>query len=132
MKSYYSKKVIRHFTNPKHFGEIKNADGVGRVGNPACGDIMTLYIKVEKKGRTEKIKNIKFNTLGCAAAIATTDILCDLVKGKTIKQALKIKSQDIIDGLDGLPPIKIHCSLLAEQGLKAVIKNYEERKNNKT
>lgn len=132
MKPYYSKKVIKHFTNPKHFGEIKNADGVGKVGNPACGDIMILYIKVEKKGKNEIIKDVKFHTLGCAAAIATTDIVCDLVKGKTIKQALKIKNQDIINGLDDLPPIKIHCSLLAEQGLKAAIKNYEDKKNEKT
>ena len=132
MKPYYSKKVIRHFISPKHFGEIKNADGIGKVGNPACGDIMTLYIKVEKKGRGEVIKDIKFHTLGCAAAIATTDIVCDLAKGKTLKQALKIKTQDIVKKLGGLPSIKIHCSLLAEQGLKVAIKDYEERKNNKT
>ena len=128
--STYSKKVIQHFTNPKHFGEIKNVDGIGKVGNPACGDVMTLYIKVALKNNEEIIKDIKFHTLGCAAAIATSDIACNLVKGKTLKQALKIKHQDIVVGLDYLPPIKIHCSLLAEQGLKAAIKDYENKKKN--
>ncbi len=128
---YYSKKVIKHFTNPKNFGEIKNADGIGKVGNPACGDIMTLYIKVDRKVGNEIIKDIKFHTLGCAAAIATSDIACDLVKGKTLKQALKISHKDIVSGLIHLPAIKIHCSLLAEQGLKAAIKDYEKKKNKK-
>ena len=131
MKPYYSKKVIQHFTNPKYFGEIKNADGVGRVGNPACGDVMTLYIKIAlKKNGEEFIENIKFNTLGCVAAIATTDIVCDLVKSKTLKEALKIKNQDIVDELGYLPPIKIHCSLLAEEGLKTAIQDYEDKKEN--
>ncbi len=126
---YYSKKVIKHFTNPKNSGEIKNADGIGKVGNPACGDIMTLYIKVGRKARDEIIKDIKFHTLGCAAAIAVSDIVCDLVKGKTLKQALEIKHKDIVAGLGYLPPTKIYCSLLAEQGLKAAIKDYEKKKN---
>ncbi len=130
-RPYYSKKVIKHFTNPKNFGEIKNPDGIGRVGNPACGDVLTLYIKVDKSAGKEIIKNIKFHTLGCAAAIATSDIICDLVKGKTLERALKIKHKDIVAGLDYLPPIKIHCSLLAEQGLKAAIKDYETRKSKK-
>jgi len=130
MKPYYSKKVIQHFTNPKNFGEIKNADGIGKVGNPACGDVMTLYIKVIKKGDKEIIKNIKFHTLGCAAAIATSDIVCDLVKGKTVEQALKVDYKDIVKGLMDLPPIKVHCSLLAEEGLKAAIKDYEKKKGN--
>lgn len=128
MKPYYSKKIIQHFTNPKNFGSLKNADGIGRVGNPACGDVMTLYIKILKKGNKEIIKDIKFQTLGCAAAIATSDIACDLVKGKTVEQALKIDYKDIIKGLMDLPPIKVHCSLLAEEGLKAAIKDYEKKK----
>jgi len=126
----YSKKVIKHFTNPKNFGEIKNADGIGRVGNPTCGDVMTLYIKVVRKKNEEIIKDIKFHTLGCAAAIATTDVVCDLAKGKTLEQVLKIKNQDIVNKLGYLPPIKIHCSLLAEEGLKEAIKDYENKKEN--
>ncbi len=128
---YYSKKVIQHFTNPKNFGEIKDADGIGRVGNPACGDIMTLYIRVVKKGKEEIIKDIKFHTLGCPAAIATSDIACDLIKGKTLKQALKVGHKDIVGRLIYLPPIKVHCSLLAEQGIKEAIKDYEKKKNKK-
>jgi len=125
MKPYYSKEVIKRFTNPKNFGEIKNADGVGRVGNPRCGDIMKLYIKVGKKGI---IKDIKFHTLGCAAAIATSDMACDLVKGKNVKEALKLDYEKIVKALGDLPPIKIHCSILAREGLKAAVENYEKRK----
>ncbi len=125
MKPYYSKEVIKRFTNPKNFGEIKNADGVGRVGNPRCGDIMKLYIKVGKKGI---IKDIKFHTLGCAAAIATSDMACDLVKGKSVKEALKLDYEKIVKALGDLPPIKIHCSILAREGLKAAVENYEKRK----
>jgi nitrogen fixation NifU-like protein len=128
MKPYYSKKVIEHFAHPKNFGEIKKADGIGKVGNPRCGDVMKLYIKVEKKGKKEIIKDIKFYTLGCAAAIATSDIVCDLVKGKTLKEALKISSKDVVKELGYLPPLKIHCSLLAEQGLKAAIEDYKKKK----
>lgn len=128
MKPYYSKKVINHFSNPKNFGEIKKADGVGKVGNPRCGDIMKLYLKIEKKGKKEIIKDIKFYTLGCAAAIATSDIVCDLVKGKTLKEALKISSKDVVKKLGYLPPLKIHCSLLAEQGLRAAIEDYKKKK----
>src|SRR4030043_26263 len=128
MKPYYSKEVIKRFTNPKNFGEIKNADGVGRVGNPRCGDMMKLYIKVGKKGI---IKDIKFHTLGCAAAIATSDMACDLVKGKTLKEAQKIDYRKIIKALGDLPLIKIHCSVLAREGLKAALKDYYERKRKK-
>jgi len=127
MKSYYSKEVIKRFTNPKNFGEIKNADGVGKVGNPRCGDIMKLYIKVEKRKGKEIIKDIRFHTLGCAAAIATSDMVCDLVKGKPLKEALKIDYKKIIKDLGNLPPLKIHCSVLAKEGLKAAIENYYER-----
>jgi len=125
MRPYYSKEVIKRFTNPKNFGEIKNASGFGKVGNPRCGDIMKLYIKVDDK---ERIQDIKFHTLGCAAAIATSDMACDLVKGKTLKEALKLEYGKIVKALGDLPPIKIHCSVLAREGLKAAIKNYYARK----
>ncbi len=128
MKPYYSKEVIKRFTNPKNFGEIKNADAVGRVGNPRCGDIMKLYLKIDDE---ERIQDIKFHTLGCAAAIATSDMACDLVKGKTLKEAQKIDYKKIIKELGDLPPIKIHCSILAREGLKAAIKDYHEKKKKK-
>ena len=128
MKPYYSKEVIKRFTNPKNFGEIKNADGVGKVGNPRCGDIMRLYIKVNDK---KMIEDIKFHTLGCAAAIATSDMACDLARGKTLKKALKIDYKKIIKKLGDLPPIKIHCSVLAKEGLKAAVKNYYEKRKKK-
>ena len=132
MKPYYTKEVIKRFTHPKNFGEIKNADGVGRVGNPRCGDIMKLYLKVTKRGGKEIIQDIKFHTLGCAAAIATSDMACDLVKGKTLEEALRIDYQKIIKALGDLPPIKIHCSVLAREGLKAAIENYyAKRKSQK-
>ncbi len=124
----YSKKVIEHFTHPKNFGKIENADGIGKVGNPRCGDIMELFIKVEKKKGKEIIKDIKFQTLGCAAAVATSDMLCDLVKGKTLDEALKIGYQNIVDELGELPPVKVHCSVLAQEGLKAAIEDYQKRK----
>ncbi len=129
-KPYYSKKVIEHFMYPKNFGRLKNADGVGKVGNPACGDVMELYLKIKKIGDTAVIKDVKFHTMGCAAAIATSDMACELIKGKTIQEALKINYQDIVDGLGDLPPIKIHCSILAKQGLKAAIEDYQEKQNN--
>lgn len=128
IRPYYSKEVIKRFTKPKNFGEIKNADGQGRVGNPRCGDLMKLTIKVEKKGKKEIIKDIKFHTLGCAAAIATSDIVCDLVKGKTLEGALKVGYKDVVSKLGYLPEIKMHCSFLAESGLKAAINDYEKRK----
>lgn len=130
IKPYYSKKVIKRFTNPKNFGEIKNADGIGRVGNPRCGDLMKLYITIEKKGGKEVIKDIKFHTLGCAAAIAASDITCDLARGKNIKEVLEFDYKKIIKGLGHLPPLKIHCSVLAREGLKAAIKSYREKKKN--
>ncbi len=128
MKPYYTKEVIKRFTNPKNFGEIKDANGIGKVGNPRCGDIMKLYIKVGDKGI---IEDIKFHTLGCAAAIATSDMACDLVKGKNIKEALKLDYEKIIKALGDLPPIKIHCSILAREGLKAAIKDYYENRKRK-
>ncbi len=128
----YSKKVIEHFTNPKNVGEIKNADGTGKVGNPVCGDIMWVYIKVgkrkTKKGEEEYIKDIKFQTMGCAAAIATSSMLTELAKGKTLKEAKKLSRKDIADALDGLPPIKMHCSNLAADALHKAIEDYEKKK----
>jgi nitrogen fixation NifU-like protein len=121
----YNKKVIEHFTNPHNYGKIKSADGVGKVGNPVCGDIMKLYIKIDKKKNT--IKDIKFETLGCAAAIATSSMMTDLVKGKALDEALKITSKDIANGLSGLPPMKMHCSNLATRALRQAIEDYRNR-----
>lgn len=127
MKPYYSKKVIEHFLHPKNFGKIRDADGVGKVGNPKCGDTMELFIKVEKKDNQEIIKDIKFSTMGCAAAIATSDMICELVKGKTLEEALKIGFKDIADELGQLPSIKVHCAHLAQQGLKAAVGDYRKK-----
>lgn len=123
----YSKKVIQHFTNPKNFGKIKNASGIGHVGNPHCGDVMDIYIKVAKVSGKEIINDIKFETLGCAAAIATSDVACDLVKGKTLNEALALTYQDIIKGLGELPAVKIHCSVLAHHGLRAAVEDYRKK-----
>lgn len=128
MKPYYSKEVIKRFTKPKNFGEIKGANGIGRVGNPRCGDVMKLYLKIDDK---ERIQDIKFHTLGCAAAIATSDMACDLVKGKTLKEALKLDYKKITKGLGDLPPLKIHCSVLARGGLAAAIKDYYKKRDKK-
>ena len=125
----YTKKVMEHFLHPKNMGEIKNADGTGKVGNPVCGDIMEMYIKVGKNKKGEEIiKDIKFKTLGCAAAIATSSALTELAKGKTLKQAEKIKREDIAKALGGLPPVKMHCSNLATDALKAAIADYKKSK----
>lgn len=125
----YTKKVMEYFKNPRNFGRIKNPDGVGKVGNPICGDIMWLYIKVrkDKKGR-EIIKDIKFETFGCVAAIATSSVITDLAKGKTLKEAIKIDRRKIVKSLGGLPPIKIHCSVLAAGALSEAIYDYLSRK----
>ena len=125
----YTKKVIEYFRNPRNFGRIKNPDGVGKVGNPICGDIMWLYIKVrkDKKGR-EIVKDIKFETFGCVAAIATSSVITDLAKGKTLKEAIKIDRRKIVKSLGGLPPIKIHCSVLAAGALSEAIYDYLSKK----
>jgi len=128
MTLQYSKEVMKNFMNPKNLGEIKNADGVGKVGNPTCGDMMQIYIKVEKKNGKEFIKDIKFKTFGCAAAIATSSMITQLAKGKTLADAEKITRADVADSLKGLPPIKMHCSNLASEALKAAIKNYNKKK----
>jgi nitrogen fixation NifU-like protein len=121
----YAKKVIDHFSNPHNYGKIKNPDGVGKVGNVVCGDVMWLYIKVDRneKGK-EIIKDIKFETFGCVAALATSSIITDLAKGKTLEEALKIDKNKIINSLGGLPPIKIHCSVLASDALAEAIYDY--------
>ncbi len=128
----YSKKVMNHFRHPKNMGEIKNPDGLGKVGNPACGDVMWVYIKVGKKkirGKEEKIiKDIKFKTFGCTAAIATSSMITELAKGKSLEDAKKITNKDVATSLKGLPPIKMHCSNLAADTLKKAIENYQKKK----
>lgn len=119
----YSEKVMELFTNPKNVGEIENADGVGEVGNPRCGDIMKLTIKVEGG----KIVDVKFKTFGCAAAIATSSMVTEMAKGKTIGEALALTNNSVAAALDGLPPLKMHCSNLAADALHAAIKDYQER-----
>ncbi|HRZ95774.1 MAG TPA: iron-sulfur cluster assembly scaffold protein [Candidatus Moranbacteria bacterium] len=124
----YSKKVYEHFTKPHNQGMIKNPDGVGTVGNPVCGDLMKIYIKVKKEKKKEIIKEIKFETLGCAAAIATSSMVTDLAKGKTVEEALKIKRSDVAENLEGLPPAKLHCSNLAADALHAAVDDYNKKK----
>jgi nitrogen fixation NifU-like protein len=121
--SQYSKKVMDHFKNPRNVGEMENPDGVGHVGNPVCGDIMELYIKI-KDGI---IIDAKFKTFGCGAAIATSSIVTELVKGKNINEALKISNKAVAEALDGLPPLKMHCSVLAEEVLRSAIEDYLAR-----
>ncbi len=123
----YSEKVMDHFMNPRNVGEIPDADGVGTVGNPVCGDLMTVYIKV----KDNRLEDVKFKTFGCGAAIATSSMITELAKGKTIEEALKITRGDVAESLDGLPPIKMHCSNLAADALHAAIKNYLEKKEAK-
>ena len=123
--SFYSKQTIYHFRHPRNYGEIKNPDGKGEAGNIICGDVMSLYIKVKKnKNGEEIIADVKFQTYGCAAAIATSSVITELVKGKTIKEALKIDKSSVIKTLHGLPPIKIHCSVLAVDALTEAIYQY--------
>lgn len=121
--SAYNEKVMEHFRNPRNVGEIADADGVGDVGNPVCGDIMRLYIKV-KDG---VITDAKFQTLGCGAAIASSSVLTELVKGKTIQEALELSNADVVKALGGLPDVKMHCSVLAEQALQKAIGNYNSK-----
>jgi len=119
----YSEKVMEHFRNPRNVGEIEHPDGVGRVGNPVCGDIMELYIKVEN----DKIVDAKFKTFGCGAAIATSSMVTELVKNRTIDEALKISNKAVAEALGGLPSIKMHCSVLAEEALKKALDDYRRR-----
>ena len=119
----YSDKVMDHFRNPRNMGEIPDADGVGTVGNPTCGDLMTMYIKVKKN----RIEDIKFKTYGCGAAIATSSMTTELAKGKTLEVAMKITRASVADSLDGLPPVKMHCSNLAADALHAAIDDYRQK-----
>ena len=120
--SLYSEKVMEHFRNPRNVGEIENPDGMGYVGNPVCGDIMELYIKVNDG----IIVDAKFKTFGCGAAIATSSMVTEMVKGKRIEEALSISNRAVAEALDGLPPVKMHCSVLAEEALKSAIEDYLE------
>ena len=120
MWSFYSERVMEHFKNPRNVGEIENPDGVGHVGNPVCGDIMELYIKVDDS----TITDAKFKTFGCGAAIATSSMVTEMVKGKSIEEALDISNRAVAEALGGLPPIKMHCSVLAEEALKSAIEDY--------
>jgi len=120
----YSEKVLEHFKNPHNVGELKDADAEGTVGNPVCGDLMTMYIKV----KDDRIEDIKFKTYGCGAAIATSSMTTEMAKGKTLDEAMEISRQDVAEALDGLPPVKMHCSNLAADALHEAIKNYREKK----
>lgn len=121
----YSEKVLDHFMNPRNMGELKDADGVGTVGNPTCGDVMRLYIKVEE----DRIVDVKFKTFGCAAAVATSSMVTEMVLGKTLTEAMEISNRAVADALDGLPPVKMHCSVLAEDALRAAIEDYNKKKS---
>lgn len=127
-EGFYSKKVMEHIRHPKNLGEIKNPDGLATVGNPVCGDIMRLYLKVEKKKGREYIKDVKFQTLGCGAAIATSSMITTMVKGRALDQVEKITQKAVADALGGLPPVKFHCSVLAADVLKKAIENYRKKK----
>lgn len=119
----YSEKVMDHFSNPRNVGEITGADGVGQVGNPKCGDIMKMYLKIEDN----VIKDAKFKTFGCGAAVATSSMATELVIGKTVDEALKITNRAVAEALDGLPPVKMHCSNLAEEAIKSAIEDYQKK-----
>ena len=121
----YSEEVMRHFKNPRNMGELENPDGVGEVGNPVCGDVMRITIKV----KDNKIADIRFKTFGCIAAIATSSMLTELAKGKTLEEAEKLTSKDIVDKLGGLPPLKMHCSNLAADALKKAIEDFRSKIN---
>jgi nitrogen fixation NifU-like protein len=119
----YSEKVMDHFTNPRNVGEIPDADGVGKVGNPVCGDVMKMYLKIEN----DVIVDVKFKTFGCGAAVATSSMVTEMVKGKSIAEALTITNNAVAEALGGLPPKKMHCSVLAEEALRSALKDYYTR-----
>jgi len=122
----YTQKVIKRFENPKHAGQIKGANAVGTVGNPACGDIMKVFMKINDE--TKVIEDASFKTFGCAAAIASTDVACELIIGKTIDEALKITNKQVVEMLGELPAHKIHCSVLAEEAISAAVEDYNKKK----
>lgn len=121
----YTETVMDHFTHPRNVGEIPDADGVGEVGNAKCGDIMKMYLKI----KDDRIEDAKFETFGCGSAIASSSMATELIKGKTIKEALAVTNKQVVDALGGLPAYKLHCSVLAEESIKAAVKNYYDRNN---
>ena len=123
MAMNYSEKVMDHFQNPRNVGKIENADGVGEVGNAKCGDIMKIYLKIDDG----IITDVKFNTFGCASAIATSSMATELIKGKPVSEALELTNKAVVEALDGLPAVKIHCSVLAEEAVKAAVKDYYDK-----
>lgn len=127
ISSLYSKKVMEHFEEPHNMGQIKDPSGIGRVGNPTCGDVMELQVKIEKKAGKEVITDAKFQTFGCGAAIATSSMLTDMIIGKTIAEAKKVTNTTIVEALDGLPPAKRHCSVLAEEALDKALESYQNK-----
>lgn len=120
----YSEKVMDHFTNPRNMGELPDASGVGTVGNAKCGDIMRIYLDIDDQG---VIRDCKFKTFGCGAAVATSSMATELVKGKTIQEAMALTNQAVMEALDGLPPVKVHCSLLAEEAVHAALWDYAQK-----
>ena len=120
----YSEKVLDHFSNPRNVGEIKDANGIGQVGNQKCGDIMKIYLKINDN---DIIEDVKFQTFGCGAAVATSSMATELVKGKTIYEALEVTNKAVMEALDGLPPVKVHCSLLAEEAIHTALWDYAEK-----
>lgn len=121
----YNDKVMDHFMHPRNVGQMENPDGVGQVGNPKCGDIMKMYIKVDEN---ENISDVSFQTFGCGAAIATSSMATELIKGKSIHEAMQLTNAAVVEALDGLPPVKIHCSVLAQEAVEAAINDYQRRK----
>ncbi|MCI7215803.1 Fe-S cluster assembly scaffold protein NifU [Dysosmobacter sp.] len=121
----YTETVMDHFTHPRNVGEIPAADGVGEVGNAKCGDIMKMYLKI----KDDRIEDVKFETFGCGSAIASSSMATELIKGKTIEEALAVTNKQVVDALGGLPAYKLHCSVLAEESIKAAVKNYYDRNN---
>ena len=119
----YSEKVMDHFTNPRNVGEIPDADGVGEVGNAKCGDIMKMYLKIDN----DVITDVKFKTFGCGAAVATSSIATEMIKGKPVEEALKLTNKAVVEALDGLPAVKLHCSVLAEQAIKSALSDYYKK-----
>ena len=124
----YSDKVIDHYTNPRNVGKIEEASGVGEVGNPVCGDIMKIYLKIEN----DKIVDAKFKTFGCGAAIATSSVSTEMVKGKTVEEALRLSNKEVVEALDGLPPVKLHCSVLAQEAIHEAIADYYRKQGKMT
>uniref|UniRef100_A0A7V3YLE0 Fe-S cluster assembly scaffold protein NifU n=1 Tax=Candidatus Caldatribacterium californiense TaxID=1454726 RepID=A0A7V3YLE0_9BACT len=123
----YTEKVLEHFRNPRNVGRIEDADGVGKVGNPVCGDVMVMYLKI----RDDRIEDAKFETFGCGAAIATSSMATELIKGKTVEEALRVTNRAVAEALGGLPPHKMHCSVLAEEAIRAAIEDYQAKRQRK-